>query len=50
MKILMLQSCRHHTTGDHCEKCIEGYHGNATIGSPNDCMICACPLPIDSNK
>ncbi|CAM6031387.1 unnamed protein product, partial [Sphagnum compactum] len=42
--------CDHHTTGDHCEMCIEGYYGNATIGSPYDCMICACPLPIESNK
>jgi laminin, alpha 3/5 len=29
---------------------VEGYHGNATYGSPFDCMICACPLPIDSNN
>lgn len=42
--------CKHSTRGDHCDQCIEGYHGDATQGTPNDCMICACPLPIDSNK
>lgn len=42
--------CQHFTTGDHCEQCITGYHGNATIGTPNDCLICACPLPIASNN
>lgn len=30
--------------------CIEGYYGNATIGTYTDCMICACPLPIESNN
>jgi laminin, alpha 3/5 len=43
-------ACDHSTTGEHCEQCIEGYYGNATNGSPYDCMICACPLPIESNK
>eukprot|EP00102_Acyrthosiphon_pisum_P016424 XP_008187385.2 PREDICTED: laminin subunit alpha [Acyrthosiphon pisum] len=43
-------NCKHSTTGDHCEKCIIGYHGNASIGTPYDCLICACPLPIASNN
>lgn len=42
--------CLHSTTGDHCETCIEGFYGNATYGSPYDCMICACPMPIEGNN
>lgn len=44
------QDCQHATTGDHCDMCIEGYYGNAINGHPDDCMICACPLPIESNN
>ncbi|XP_011495348.1 PREDICTED: laminin subunit alpha [Ceratosolen solmsi marchali] len=42
--------CKNGTTGDHCELCEEGYYGNATLGTPSDCLICACPLPIPSNN
>lgn len=42
--------CKHSTTGDHCHQCIKGYYGNATNGDPNDCLICACPLPIEGNN
>lgn len=44
------KDCQHSTTGEHCELCEEGYYGNATYGSPHDCMICACPLPYESNN
>ena len=47
---LIFQNCKNGTTGDHCEFCEEGYYGNATIGTPSDCLICACPLPIASNN
>ncbi|XP_064486972.1 laminin subunit alpha-like [Ornithodoros turicata] len=43
-------NCRHNTHGDHCDMCAEGYHGDARRGSPDDCLICACPLPIPSNN
>ena len=26
------QGCRHHTTGDYCDRCENGYVGNATNG------------------
>ncbi|XP_075229000.1 laminin subunit alpha [Lycorma delicatula] len=42
--------CKNNTTGEHCEFCNTGYHGNATLGTPYDCLICACPLPLTSNN
>lgn len=46
----LIQDCKDGTTGDHCEFCEQGYYGNATGGSPTDCLICACPLPVPSNN
>uniref|UniRef100_A0A3P9DUJ5 Laminin, alpha 1 n=1 Tax=Maylandia zebra TaxID=106582 RepID=A0A3P9DUJ5_9CICH len=37
------QDCKHHTSGQSCEKCASGYYGSVK-GSIGDCSPCACPL------
>nr|XP_006640850.2 PREDICTED: laminin subunit gamma-3 [Lepisosteus oculatus] len=35
--------CLHHAEGDHCERCREGYYGNAQAAHPGDkCKPCSC--------
>lgn len=43
------QTCKHNTTGDHCEQCAPGFYGTVK-GFPDDCRPCACPLHIRSNN
>ncbi|RUS89303.1 hypothetical protein EGW08_002910, partial [Elysia chlorotica] len=39
-------SCKDNTGGDHCEICLDGYYGDATRGTDNDCLPCGCPGSI----
>ncbi|XP_012409861.1 laminin subunit alpha-4 [Trichechus manatus latirostris] len=38
-------NCQRNTTGEHCEKCLDGYIGDSIRGAPQFCQPCPCPLP-----
>nr|XP_033792839.1 laminin subunit alpha-4 [Geotrypetes seraphini] len=42
--------CQHNTTGQHCERCPDGYIGDVSRGVPRFCQLCPCPLPFSSNN
>ncbi|XP_073532164.1 laminin subunit alpha-2 isoform X6 [Phyllobates terribilis] len=44
------KNCKHNTYGRYCDYCLPGYYGNPTDGTDEDCLPCACPMSIASNK
>ncbi|XP_072569193.1 laminin subunit beta-1 isoform X1 [Paramormyrops kingsleyae] len=36
-------SCRDYTTGDYCDRCVEGFYGHPVLGSAEHCRPCPCP-------
>lgn len=41
--------CQRNTTGEHCERCLDGYIGDSIRGAPRFCQPCPCPLPHLAN-
>ncbi|TKR59607.1 hypothetical protein L596_029252 [Steinernema carpocapsae] len=43
-------NCQHNTTGDRCERCLDGHYGNPSLGGEaGSCQPCACPS-IDNRR
>eukprot|EP00063_Salmo_salar_P016766 XP_013991601.1 PREDICTED: basement membrane-specific heparan sulfate proteoglycan core protein-like isoform X15 [Salmo salar] len=43
-------SCLHNTQGELCEQCAQGFYGDPTAGTPEDCQPCACPHTDPDNQ
>lgn len=41
------QNCQYNTAGDRCERCKEGYYGDAAQRS---CRVCPCPFSVPANR
>ncbi|XP_021372607.1 basement membrane-specific heparan sulfate proteoglycan core protein-like isoform X2 [Mizuhopecten yessoensis] len=42
--------CAHFTEGQQCQRCVQGYFGDATQGLADSCRPCPCPLTEVSNQ
>ncbi|XP_073795137.1 basement membrane-specific heparan sulfate proteoglycan core protein isoform X12 [Danio rerio] len=43
-------NCQHNTKGELCEQCVDGFFGDPTAGTPEDCQPCACPGTDPENQ
>ena len=41
-------NCGGNTTGDQCQRCLDGFYGDPTVGIP--CLPCQCPLSASSDN
>ncbi|KAG5838540.1 hypothetical protein ANANG_G00224730 [Anguilla anguilla] len=42
------QGCRDYTTGQGCDRCVDGFYGNPVLGSGEHCRPCPCPGHLGS--